>query len=114
MSATRNLIAGTPSVVLGRFNAEATLEAIANHKITSCLMVPTHFVRLLALPDDVKASYDVSSINAISHTGSKCPVDVKQSMIDWFGPVFLEAYGASEVGSTCMITSEEWLKYPAP
>ena len=72
-------------------------------------MVPTHFVRLLALPDDVKASYDVSSINAISHTGSKCPVDVKQSMIDWFGPVFLEAYGASEVGSTCMITSEEWL-----
>ena len=112
LSATRNLIAGTPSVVLGRFNAEATLEAIANHKITSCLMVPTHFVRLLALPDDVKASYDVSSINAISHTGSKCPVDVKQSMIDWFGPVFLEAYGASEVGSTCMITSEEWLKYP--
>ena len=112
LSATRNLIAGTPSVVLGRFNAEATLEAIANHKITSCLMVPTHFVRLLALPDDVKASYDVSSINAVSHTGSKCPVDVKQSMIDWFGPVFLEAYGASEVGSTCMITSEEWLKYP--
>ena len=67
---------------------------------------------MLALPDDVKASYDVSSITAISHTGSKCPVDVKQSMIDWFGPVFLEAYGASEVGSTCMITSEEWLKYP--
>ena len=112
LSATRNLIAGTPSVVLGRFNAEATLEAIAKHKITSCLMVPTHFVRLLALPDDVKANYDISSINAISHTGSKCPVEVKQSMIDWFGPVLLEAYGASEVGSTCMITSEEWLKYP--
>ena len=112
LSATRNLIAGTPSVVLGRFNAEATLEAIAKHKITSCLMVPTHFVRLLALPDDVKARYDISSITAISHTGSKCPVDVKQSMIDWFGPVLLEAYGASEVGSTCMITSEEWLKYP--
>ena len=112
LSATRNLIAGTPSVVLGRFNAEGTLAAIAKHKITSCLMVPTHFVRLLALPDDVKASYDVSSINAVSHTGSKCPVDVKQSMIDWFGPVFIEAYGASEVGSTCMITSEEWLQYP--
>ena len=112
LSATRNLIAGTPSVVLGRFNAEGTLAAIAKHKITSCLMVPTHFVRLLALPDDVKASYDVSSINAVSHSGSKCPVDVKQSMIDWFGPVFIEAYGASEVGSTCMITSEEWLQYP--
>jgi acyl-coenzyme A synthetase/AMP-(fatty) acid ligase len=75
-------------------------------------MVPTHFVRLLALPDDVKAKYDISSIRSISHTGAKCPVDVKRQMIEWFGPVFLDAYGASEVGTTCMITSEEWLKNP--
>jgi len=112
LSATRQLIAGIPSVILGRFNAENTLAAIEQHKIVSTLMVPTHFVRLLALPDDVKAKYDVSSILSISHTGSKCPVDVKREMIDWFGPVFLDAYGASEVGTTCLITSEEWLEYP--
>lgn len=112
LSATRQLIAGVPSVILGRFSAESTLAAIEQYKIQSTLMVPTHFVRLLALPEDVRAKYDVSSITSISHTGSKCPVDVKRAMIEWFGPVFLDAYGASEVGTTCMITSEEWLKYP--
>ena len=112
LSATRQLIGGIPSVVLGRFSAENTLAAIEKHKIVSTLMVPTHFVRLLALPDDVKAKYDISSILSISHTGAKCPVDVKRAMIEWFGPVFMDAYGASEVGTTCLIHSEEWLKYP--
>ena len=112
LSATRQLIGGIPSVILGRFNAENTLAAIEKHQIISTLMVPTHFVRLLALPDDVKAKYDISSIASISHTGAKCPVDVKRAMIEWFGPVFMDAYGASEVGTTCLILSEEWLKYP--
>ena len=48
----------------------------------------------------------------VSHTGAKCPVEVKKAMIDWWGPVFTDAYGASEVGTTCMITSEEWLEHP--
>ena len=112
LSGTRQLIAGMCSVILGRFNAEKTLEAIQTYRITNTIMVPTHFVRLLALPDDVKAQYDVSSIASISHTGSRCPVDVKHAMIEWFGPVFIDAYGASEVGTTCMITSGEWLQYP--
>lgn len=112
LSATRQLIAGIPSVILGRFDAENTLAAIEKHRIVSTLMVPTHFVRLLALPDDIKNSYDISSIRSVSHTGAKCPVDVKRRMIEWFGPVFLDAYGASEVGTTCMITSEEWLEHP--
>ena len=75
-------------------------------------MVPTHFVRLLALADDVKARYDVSSLRLVSHTGSACPVEVKRAMIDWWGPVFVESYGASETGTTCQITSEEWLAHP--
>ena len=112
LSGTRQLIAGMNSVILARFDAEKTLAAIEKYRITSTIMVPTHFVRLLALPDDVKAKYDVSSMQAISHTGAKCPVDVKKAMIEWFGPVFIDAYGASEVGTTCLITSEEWLKYP--
>ena len=74
-------------------------------------MVPTHFVRLLALPYEVRARYDVSSMKLMAHTGAKCPVDVKAAMIEWFGPVFRDAYGATEVGTVCAITSEEWLEH---
>jgi long-chain acyl-CoA synthetase len=112
LSGARLLAAGVPSVILGRFDAEKTLRAIDEYRIGSSVMVPTHFVRLLALPDEVKRRYDLSSLQSISHTGAKCPVDVKRAMIDWWGPVFRDAYGASEVGTTCMITSEEWLEHP--
>ncbi len=112
LSATRMLAAGMPSVILGRFDAERTLAAIEAHRIETTLMVPTHFVRLLALPEDVRSRYDTSSLKRISHTGAKCPVDVKRAMIDWLGPVLFEAYGASEVGTTNAISSEEWLEHP--
>jgi long-chain acyl-CoA synthetase len=112
LSGARLLAAGVPSVILGRFDAEKTLQAIQAHRIGSSVMVPTHFVRLLALPEPVRRKYDVSSLQSISHTGAKCPVDVKRAMIQWWGPVFRDAYGASEVGTTCMITSEEWLEHP--
>ncbi len=108
----RLLVAGIPSVVLTKFDAEATLKAIQDHQTESAVMVPTHFVRLLALPKEVRDSYDVSSMKLVAHTGAKCPVDVKQAMIDWWGPVFIDAYGASEVGTTCSISSEEWLANP--
>ncbi len=112
LSGARILAAGVPATILARFDAEKTLAAIEKHKIGTSVMVPTHFVRLLALPDEVRARYDVSSLQRISHTGAKCPVDVKRAMIDWWGPVLFEAYGASEVGTTCAIDSEEWLANP--
>ena len=112
LSGARLLAAGIPSVILGRFDAEATLAAIDRHRIESSVMVPTHFIRLLALPEKVRRSYDVSSLRLVTHTGAKCPVGVKRAMIEWWGPVLLEAYGASEVGTTNAITSEEWLAHP--
>jgi len=112
LSGMRLLVAGVSSVIRGRFDAEATLAAIDKYKTATTVMVPTHFVRLLALPDEVKAKYDVSSMKLIAHTGAKCPIDVKRQMIEWFGPVFRDSYGASEVGTTCAISSEEWLEYP--
>ncbi|MFT7652500.1 MAG: long-chain acyl-CoA synthetase [Limisphaerales bacterium] len=112
LSGARLLAAGVSSVILGKFDAEKTLRAIQDYEVSNSVMVPTHFVRLLALPDEVRAKYDMSSLVSISHTGAKCPVDVKRAMIEWWGPVFLDAYGASEVGTTCMITSEEWLENP--
>ena len=112
LSGSRLLAAGIPSVILGKFDAEKTLAAIETYQCQTSIMVPTHFVRLLALSDEVKRKYDLSSLVHISHTGAKCPVDVKRAMIEWWGPVFADAYGATEVGTTCMITSEEWLEHP--
>jgi long-chain acyl-CoA synthetase len=111
LSGMRLLCAGVPSVILAKFDAEQTLAMIDKYKTETTVMVPTHFVRMLALPDEVKAKYDVSSMKLMAHTGAKCPVDVKAAMIEWFGPVFRDAYGASEVGTVCAISSEEWLEH---
>ena len=88
------------------------LRTIATYRTESTVMVPTHFARLLDLPQEVKDRYDVSSMQLITHTGASCPIEVKRAMIEWFGPVFVDAYGATEVGTTCTIASEEWLTHP--
>jgi acyl-coenzyme A synthetase/AMP-(fatty) acid ligase len=108
----RLLVRGVPMVILAKFDAEQTLDAIATYKTETSVMVPTHFVRLLALPEDVKAKYDVSSMKLVAHTGASCPVDVKRSMINWWGLIFTDAYGATEVGTTCQISSADWLENP--
>jgi len=112
LGSVRQLGGGKPLVTMGRFDSEKVLETIERHGVSSSLMVPTHFQRLLALPEATRARYDVSSLRMIAHTGAACPRDVKQRMIDWFGPVFLEAYGGTESGTTNSITSEEWLRKP--
>ncbi len=112
LGSTRQLGGGKPLVTVKRFDPETVLATIDQHKITSVLMVPTHFQRLLSLPVEVRAKYDVSSLVAVPHTGAACPREVKQAMIDWFGPVLMEAYGGTESGTTNMISSEEWLQKP--
>jgi len=112
LNAVRVLGAGAPVVVLPRFDPEAVLKAIDEHRVASSLMVPTHFQRLLALPPEVRRRYDLSSLQVIAHTGAACPREVKAAMIAWFGPVLVEAYGGTECGTTNTITSKEWLKHP--
>lgn len=112
LSTIRSLVAGVGLAVLARFDAERTLAAIEEFGVSTTMMVPTHFRRLLALPEAVRQRYDVSSMRLVAHTGAACPVDVKRAMIDWFGPVLLEAYGATESGTTNAITSQEWLDHP--
>ena len=98
-------------VVLGKFDPEAVLRLIETHKVTSTVLVPTHMQRLLALPEQTRARYDVSSLELVSQTGSACPPDTKLAMIEWFGPVFVESYGGSESGTLCRIDSHEWLTH---
>jgi long-chain acyl-CoA synthetase len=112
LSGVRLLAAGIPVVVLGRFDAENVLGAIDTHGVETTVMVPTHFIRLLSLPEEIRAKYDVTSLKLVAHTGASCPIDVKRRMIDWFGPVLQDSYGATEVGTTCTISSEEWLAHP--
>jgi len=112
LGSVRMLGGGTSLVAMSRFDAEQVLKTIEKFRVKSTMMVPTHFQRLLALPEDVRGKYDVSSLLNVSHTGAACPVNVKRAMIEWFGPVLTEAYGATEAGTTNMITSPEWLAKP--
>jgi long-chain acyl-CoA synthetase len=105
------LHAGQMVVLMKRFSAELFLQLVERHRVTSSHMVPTMFVRLLNLPEDVRRSYDVSSLRNIVHAAAPCPVDVKAQMMDWWGPILWEYYAASEGGGT-FVTPEEWLKRP--
>ncbi len=112
LSGVRVLAAGVPVVILDRFDAQRTLDAIEEFEVASTVMVPTHFRRLLALPQAMRIAADTSSLHLVAHTGAQCPIDVKRDMIEWFGPVFVDAYGATEVGTICSIGSEDWLTHP--
>ena len=111
-AATRNLMGGAPVVVMGRFDAQATLAAIDRYQVKGVFMVPTHFSRLLALPAEVKQRYRTDSLVSVTHSGAPCPVSVKRAMIDWFGPIVYEGYGSTEVGGSCHINSQDWLAHP--
>lgn len=108
----QRLAGGRPLFVQPSFDAETTLAVIDRERITGTLMVPTHFIRLLDLPVEVRDNYDVTSMESLDHTGAACPLAVKQAMINWFGPVLTEKYGGTESGSLCSITSQEWLENP--
>jgi len=112
MQAVRAVMGGGRIRVMRRFDEEQVLALIEELGITNTLLVPTHCVRLLRLPDEVRARYDVSSLKQVFHIGSMMPVDVKRAMIAWWGPVLTDAYGCSELGVITSINSEEWLAKP--
>ncbi len=101
---------GTTVVLMPRFEAENTLQHIERYRITSSFMVPTHFVRLLQLPDDVRRRYDLSSLRVVIHAAAPCPLDVKRQMLEWWGNL-IELYSGTE-GGTTMVRPDEWLKHP--
>jgi long-chain acyl-CoA synthetase len=102
---------GHTLVLMDKWTPEDSLALMALHRVTTSHMVPTQFHRLLALPDDVKRRYDLSSLRHMIHAAAPCPVDVKRRMLAWWGPVIYEYYAASEGGGT-IVTPDEWLRYP--
>jgi long-chain acyl-CoA synthetase len=99
-------------VLMPRFDAAEFLSAIEEQKIDTIFMVPTMFIRLMKLPEQVRSKYDISSLRHVIHAAAPCPADVKRAMIEWWGPVIYEFYGSTESGAVTFATSEDALKKP--
>ena len=95
-----------------RFDAQDTLRLIAAERITHGYLVPTMYVRLLRLPPEVCARYDLHSVRFVASTGSACASEIKRRMIEWWGPVLHETYAASELGLVTHVDSDEALRKP--
>jgi long-chain acyl-CoA synthetase len=102
---------GHTIVLMDKWTPEEMLRLIEQYRVTTSHMVPTQFHRLLALPEEVRAKYDMSSLRHMIHAAAPCPIDVKHKMIQWWGNAVDEYYAASEGGGT-LVSAEEWLAKP--
>lgn len=110
--AQMHLALGATVVVMPRWDARDALALVERHRVTSTHMVPANFQRILALPEDERSRYDLSSLRLVVHAAAPCPIPLKRAFMDFVGAekVF-EYYGASEGGGT-FITPQEWLEHP--
>ena len=102
---------GGTSVIMEHFDAEEFLKLVEKYKVTQSQLVPTMFVRMLKLPDEVRTRYDVSTLKGAIHAAAPCPVDVKAKMIEWWGPILIEYYAGSEGNGVTVSTSQQWLTH---
>ncbi len=108
----RTISEGGTAVIMGKFEPEKALACIERYRVTHSQWVPTMFVRLLALPAEVRARHDLSSHRMAFHAAAPCPIPVKRAMIDWWGPIIREYYAGSESVGTTVTSSAEWLARP--
>lgn len=103
---------GATCVIMEHFDAEEYLRLVEKYKITHSQLVPTMFVRMLKLPEEVRNKYDVSSLQVAIHAAAPCPEKVKHQMMEWWGPILYEYYAGTEGNGYCAVTPEEWLTHP--
>ncbi len=101
---------GGTVIVMEKFDPERWLALVEEHRVTHSQVVPTMFVRLLKLPDEVRTRYDLSSLRAVIHAAAPCPIEVKERMIDWLGEKIYEYYSATEGAGFTAISPQEWLR----
>lgn len=99
-------------ILLSKFDPINLLKTIEQYKIEVVYLVPIMFIRLLKLSPEIRSQYDISSVKFVASTGAPCPIEVKQQMIEWFGPVIYETYASSEAGLITVIDSNQALKKP--
>ena len=102
---------GGTVVVMEKFEAERALQLIQEHRVTHSQWVPIMFIRMLKLPQQVRERYDISSMQFAIHAAAPCPIEVKEKMIEWWGPVIVEYYAASEGIGVTIIDSANWLTH---
>jgi len=102
---------GGTATIMEKFDPETALALIQRDDITHSQWVPTMFVRMLKLPEQTRLAYDVSSLEYVIHAAAPCPIDIKQKIIDWFGPKLYEYYSGTEANGSTAITTEEWLTH---
>ena len=100
---------GGTVVMMEKFDPELALAYIEKYRVTCAQFVPTHFVRMLKLPPEVRAKYDVSSLTAVFHAAAPCPIPIKEQMIEWWGPIVHEYYAGTEGNGFTAIGPDEWL-----
>jgi acyl-CoA synthetase (AMP-forming)/AMP-acid ligase II len=100
---------GGTSIIMEKFDAETYLALLEKHRVTHSQLVPTMFVRMLKLPEEVRKRYDIGSLRGAVHAAAPCPVEVKAQMIDWWGPILIEYYAGTEANGVTVISSQEWL-----
>src|SRR5450759_4649379 len=103
---------GGALALMPRFDPEEFLRLVEGERIDTIFMVPTMFIRLMKLPEQVRRKYDMSSLRHVIHAAAPCPADVKRAMIEWWGPVIHEFYGSTESGAVTFANSEDALKKP--
>jgi acyl-CoA synthetase (AMP-forming)/AMP-acid ligase II len=103
---------GGTVIVMEHFDAEEALACIERYHVTHSQWVPTMFVRMLKLPDDARAKYDLSSQQVVIHAAAPCSVETKRKMIEWWGPIIDEYYAATEGTGATYINSPDWLAHP--
>lgn len=103
---------GGTVVMMDRFAPEQALAAIESYRVTHSQWVPTMFVRMLKLPNEIRDRYDLSSMRVAVHAAAPCSVEVKRAMIDWWGPILHEYYSSTEGNGVTLIDSRQWLAHP--
>ncbi|MCY3889117.1 MAG: acyl-CoA synthetase [bacterium] len=102
---------GGTLVIMDRFDPENFLAYVEQYSVTDSQLVPTMFIRMLKLPEEVRCRYDLSSLKMAVHAAAPCPVAVKEQMIEWWGPIIQEYYAATEGSGLCFIGPEDWLAH---
>ncbi len=111
LSLSTQALGGT-AVVMPRFEPGAALHAIEHYRVNRSQWVPTMFIRMLKMPEDERLGYDLSSHQVAIHAAAPCPVEVKQRMLDWWGPIIHEYYAGTEANGSTHVGPEEWLAHP--
>jgi fatty-acyl-CoA synthase len=105
---------GATVVMLEEFDPREALRCVETYRCNHSQWVPTMFTRMLKLPEEERARYDVSSLEGAIHAAAPCPVAVKEQMIEWWGPILTEYYGGTELNGLTFIDSPQWLAHRGP